>query len=448
MDTRLDELNHEVGRRARSVALIGGILMVAGSAACRREVAAPQLSYLAILPTIIAPQPSVAGRVYEYRVREMSGQIPIDTVIAVAPTDTVILPLQPATYIVELDGVPAQCRIKDGSERHVLIAEHTNTTALRYVVMCQSQLVISIATDGYQANQEYVYHVADAAGKERVGLLRAIDTLEIEGLAAGPAAVDLANVPAHCIVTTDGGAQRRPVIDSAGGVAIDFLVRCADPLHRPRVQFLRATYHDGVAGMVFKANDPDRDLERYVWDLTDCRRASVLPAGASTRAGLGGGRTANFDTMTVIATFDVGIPDSVMRSGSKCAALWLADSQGNPSEVVEVPLSGSSNLPTATLYNAHFLSTELLRTELVADDPDGDFVGVFVQVRLRDGTLGQPDGNPDMAYFNTVGYIGSVVPDVPLGNGRVGYDAFYAVIVYLLDGQGNFTRLEDADLFH
>jgi len=427
--------------------LIGGILMVAGSAACH-EAAAPQLSYLAILPTIIAPQPAVAGTVYKYRVREMSGEIPVDTVISVAPTDTVILPLRPATYIVDLDGVPSQCRIKDGHERYVLIAERTNTTALRYVVMCQSQLVISIATDGFDAHQVYVYHVATADGNERLGLLHANDTLEIEGLAVGTAVVDLGNVASHCIVTSDGGTERRVEIDSTGGVAVDFLVRCADPLHRPHIQLLRASYHDGVAGMVFKANDSDRDLERYVWDLTDCRRTSVLPLGASTRGGLGGGRTANFDTMTVLATFDVGIPDSVMRSGAKCAALWLADSQGNPSEVVEVPLGGSGHAPSATIFNAHLLSTELLRTELAADDADGDFVGVFVQVRLRDGTLGQPDGNPDMAYFNTVGYLGSAVPDVPLGNGRLTYDALYAVIVYLLDAQGNFTRLEDADLFH
>lgn len=441
MDKRHDEV----------VWRIGLLLLVAGSAACR-EAAAPQLSYLAILPTIIAPQPAVAGQRYQYRVHELSGEIPVDTVVSVAPTDTVILALPPATYVVDLQGVPAQCRIKDGSERYVLIAEHTNTTALRYVVLCQSQLVITIAADGFHANGDYVYHLTAADGTERLGLLHSSDTLELEGLAVGPATIDLGGVPSYCIVSTNGGTQQRVEIDSTGGAGVAFLVHCADPLHRPHIQSLRASYHDGVAGMVFKPTDPDRDIERYVWDLTDCRRNSLLPLGASTRSGLGGGRTANFDTMTVLATFDVGIADSVMHSGGgpKCAAVWVADAQGNPSEVVETPLGGSGggHAPTATFFNAHFLSVELLRTDLTAGDPDGDFVGVFVQVRLRDGALGIPDGNPDMAYFNTVGYIGSAVPDVPLGTGRLGYDSFYALIVYLLDAQGNFTRIEDADLFH
>jgi len=414
--------------------------------ACR-DVAAPDVSYLAIVPTILAPQPSVAGTRYRYRVRELSGEIPIDTVLSVAPSDTVILPLPPATYVVDLDGVPPQCRIRDGNERYVLIAEKTNTTALRYFVVCQSQLVLSAFTDGMNAPAQLVYHITAADGHERLGLVGANDTLAFEGLMPGVATIDLGGVPANCITTNDGGAQRRVQIDSIGGAEVDFRVRCADPIHRPHVLSLRASYHDGALGIVFRAGDADRDVERYVWDLTDCRRTSLLPFGASTRAGLSGGRTANFDTMTVLATFDLGVPDSVMAG--KCAALWLADTQGNPSEVVEVPLGGQGggHAPSATLFNAHFLSTELLRTELVADDPDGDFVGVFVQVRLRDGTLGTPDGNPDVAYFNTVGYLGSAVPDVPLGNGRLSYDSFYAVIVYLLDAQGNFTRLEDADLF-
>jgi hypothetical protein len=443
VDPRLDELDHEVARRLlnRFVPWLLGTLVLSGC----REAAAPQLSYLAILPTILAPQSTIAGSHYHYRVHELSGQLPIDTIVSVAPTDTVILPLPAATYVVDLDGVPPQCRVRDGNERYVLIAPNTNTTALRYFVVCQSQLLLAVFTDGPEAGLEFVYHVADAAGRERVGLLRANDTLELEGLAWGPATIDLGNVPARCITTNDGGSQRHVQIDSGGGVEVDFRVRCADPVHRPHIQSLHASYHDGIAGIVFKASDPDRDLERYVWDVTDCDRTSVLPQGAGTRGGLGAGRTANFDTMTVLATFDIGLPDSIMKG--KCVALWLADTQANPSEVVEVPFGGSGHAPDASIFNAHFLGTDILRTDLVAKDLDGDFVGVFVQVRLRDGTLGAPDGTEDIAYFNTVGYLGSAVPDVPLGNGRLTYDSFYAIIVYLLDAQGNFTRIEDADLF-
>ena len=388
----------------------------------------------------------MAGTRYHYRVHELSGQIPIDTTVSAAPADTVILPLPAATYVVELDGVPPQCHVRESGERYVLIAANTNTTALRYFVVCQSQLLLSVFTDGPDSALEFVYHIADAEGHERIGLLRGTDTLDFEGLAWGEATVDLGNVPSRCIVASDGGNRRRVPIDSGGGVDVNFRVRCADPIHRPHIESLHATYHDGVLGIVFHAGDPDRDLERYIWDLTDCRRTSLLPNGASTRSGLGAGRTANWDTVTVLTTFDIGLPDAELTG--KCAALWLADTQGNPSEVIEVPLGAAGRPPGAATYNAHFLGTDLLRTDLVATDADGDFVGVFVQVRLRDGTLGTPDGTEDVAYFNTVGYLGSAVPDVPLGSGRLTYDSFYAVIVYLLDAQGNFTRLEDADLFH
>ncbi len=388
----------------------------------------------------------MAGTRYHYRVHEYSGQIPIDTVVSVAPTDTVILSLPAATYVVDLDGVPSQCRVRDGLERLVLIAANTNTTALRYFVVCQPQLLLSVFVDGPDSGQPFVYHVEDAAGQQRLGLIRANDTLEFEGLATGEATVDLGNVPDRCITVNNGGNARRVSIDSVGGVEVDFLVRCADPIHRPHIESLHATYHDGALGIVFHASDPDRDIERYIWDLTDYRRTSLLPNGSSTRSGLGGGRTANFDTMTVLATFEIGLPDSAVTG--KCAALWLADTQGNPSEVVEVPLGAGGRAPGASVFNAHFLGTDVLRTDLTATDPDGDFVGVFVQVRLRDGTLGIPDGNEDIAYFNTVGYLGDAVPDVPLGSGRLPYDAFYAEIGYLMDARGNFTRIEDADLFH
>src|SRR5262249_10488748 len=259
-----------------------GTLMVIGC----REVTAPQVSYLAIIPTILAPQSSVAGSRYHYRVHELSGQIKIDTVVSVAPADPVILPLPPATYVVDLDGVPPQCRVREGYERYVLIAANTNTTALRYFVVCQSQLTLSVFTDGPESGLEFVYHIADAAGHQRGGLAHAHDTLAVAGPARGAAGIHPGSGPAQCITTNDGGNQRRIQIDSGGGVAIDFRVRCAEPLHRPHILSVRATYHDGIAGVVFRAGDPDRDIERYVWDLTDCRRASLLPNGPGTRAGL------------------------------------------------------------------------------------------------------------------------------------------------------------------
>jgi hypothetical protein len=98
------------------------------------------------------------------------------------------------------------------------------------------------------------------------------------------------------------------------------------------------------------------------------------------------------------------------------------------------------------LFNAHFLGILALRTDLAVQDPDGDFLGVFVKMQMRDGAVGAPNGAPDSRFFNYIGELGSSVPDVSLA-APFTYDKYQAVIVYLLDAQGNVTRLEDDDLF-
>src|SRR6185437_3868388 len=116
-------------------------------------------------------------------------------------------------------------------------------------------------------------------------------------------------------VTSDGGAHRTVNIDPAGGAHVDLVVHCSDPAHQPHVLAVHATYRDGVAGLVFRGGDPDRDIDRYFWDLTDCRRNSLLPSGRLQLGGLRAGRTENRDTITVLVAFDVGLPDSVARRG-------------------------------------------------------------------------------------------------------------------------------------
>ena len=79
-------------------------------------------------------------------------------------------------------------------------------------------------------------------------------------------------------------------------------------------------------------------------------------------------------------------------------------------------------------------------------DPDGDFAGVFVAARLRDGILSPPDGQPDIGIYNVAGYLVPNLPDLPLTS-RIQYGDVLAIIVYLVDAAGNFTRLEDSDVF-
>jgi hypothetical protein len=414
-------------------------------AACR-DAAAPvfQPPYLAIVARIAAPDPATAGSSYRYHVRELSGTLGIDTVVVAAPTDTVVLSVPPATYAVDVEGIPPRCRVRDGTARAVLIAEGTNTTLIRYFVACQAQLTVTVLTDGAEVDSGFVYALTTSDGAQRVGLLHATDTLLLPNLPTGPAVFDLANVAGNCTVTNDGGGRRQVVIDSTGGAALDFRIVCSDPALRPAITALAASYHNGIGGLYLRAGDPDRDLERFSWDVTDCHRASVI-GGARQRGHVTIGRTPNQDTITIVAAFDIGLPDSAMAG--TCVAVWVADLAGNISVVWEVPLGTGGSPPEATTFNAHFYGTGLLRTEVSAGDADGDFAGVFVAFRLRDGVLGPTDGAPDVAYYNTSGFLGSAVPDLPLGTGVLTYDNFYAVIVYLIDARGNVTRLEDADLF-
>jgi hypothetical protein len=123
------------------------------------------------------------------------------------------------------------------------------------------------------------------------------------------------------------------------------------------------------------------------------------------------------------------------------------DQQGNQSPVVEQPLEMRSPLaPSAGAFNAHFQGIVAVHTSLQIQDPDGDFVGVFAAARIRDGLLGPPDGVPDLGVFTATGYVGAQVPDLALG-GLLTYQDVYGIVVYVFDGAGHFTRLEDDDLF-
>ena len=427
-------------------AALGGVCAAATVGGCREIIEpAVQPPYLAIVAQVIGA-PDAGGVQYHYHVRELSGTLGVDTVVRVAPSDTVILSLRPATYTVDVTGIPPHCAVRDGTLRAVQIAEGTNTTLVRYFIACLADLTVTVLADGVDLDSDFVYHLAAADGSELLGILHARDTIVVPQLAPGPAVFDLANVSTNCTVTSDGGTHRVISIDTAGGVELNIRIVCADPARRPNVEAVGVSAAGGVIGLYLRATDPDSDIDRFSWDLTDCRRNSLLPGGARQRGHLSTGRTAYQDTITVVSAFEISLPDSAV-GGARCGAVWVADQEGNVSPVVEVPLTTSGTAPVATQFNAHFLGTGYLRTDLAAQDVDGDFVGSFIAYRLRDGVLGPPDGVPDVGYYNTAGLLGSTIPDLPLGTGVLTYDNFYGVVVYLIDARGLVTRLEDADLF-
>ena len=422
------------------------IAIGAGTVGCEHATGPVAASYLAIVTLIDAPVGIDPGAHYSYRVRELSGTLGIDTTVSVAPQDTVILRLPPATYGVTLAGLPPPCASRYGLQQYLVVVDGPSTSLARYYVSCQTPLTVYTFSEGTAPDPEMVYRLRAPDGAERIGIAGANDTLRFDALAAGEYEFSLSLIAPHCVVTSDGGTDPRVTIPPGGGAELDVHIACSDEALRPHLVDAAATYRQGVSALVFRVTDPDRDVERYVWDLTDCRGTSLLPGGARTRRGLSSGRTRFQDTVTVVAAFEVGLPDSALVG--RCTGLRVADELGNTTPVVELPIRVPiSTPPTATTFNAYTIGTAAVRTDLNASDVDDDYVGVFVTALLRDGVLAAPDGQPDVGIYGVAGYLGTAVPDLPLGS-RIQYGDVYAVIVYLIDAKGNVTRMEDGDLFH
>lgn len=411
---------------------------------CEQATDPLQVSYIAIVTLVDDPSTIGSTARVDYRVTELSGTIPFDKVYRVSPFDTVIVQVEPATYSVTLAGIPSYCRLRYGDRQDLYVAPGTNTTIARYFASCTPPLTIRTFTEGLDPDPEYVYRIAPAGGNETVGLIGGTDTVSFDTLPAGPYTIELSHVSANCDVVSDQGARQQVQVDSLGGTEAQFRVNCSDPAKRPMLLSLAGSYHDGAAAFTFRAADPDRNLERYYWDLTNCQGRSLLSGGARLRRGLSQGRTFGLDTVTVVAAFEVGLPDDSLQG--RCMSLRVADEFGNSTPVIERTLGGSGTAPSAVGFNALLLGSAALHTSMTATDPDGDFAGVFPEARLRDGVLGPSDGNPDLGIYSAAGYLDTGIPDVPLG-GRIQYYDVYAVIVYLVDAQGNFTRVEDADVF-
>jgi hypothetical protein len=419
--------------------LIAGCKEVTGPT---RRVGPP---YLAALVKFDTPSPSVIGSVYRYRVRELSGTVGFDTTIAVHPTDTVIVPVVPATYAIRLTGVPPQCHLRGSTDQMVVVPEKSNTSLARFFIRCETQVTVTLTTTGYQPDIKLLYALTSTDGHQRTGIVGGSDTLLFNGIGAGPATFDLASVPENCEVTSDGGVRQALQVDSTAGTSLSFRLSCSDPAHRPRLVGFHSSYHDGSAAVFFRVIDPDGDIDRYYWDITNCRRKSLLVGGARLRGPLGTPWTTGRDTVIIVGGFDVGLPDDSVRG--KCAVLWAADQSGNTTTISQVDLGGSGHPPVATAFNGRFVGTGLLRTDLGVSDPDGDFAGVFATFRVREGVFGPASSTTNVLLYNASGIPAGAVPDIPMQGPPFVYDNFYGITVFLIDSAGNFTRLQDDDLF-
>jgi hypothetical protein len=322
------------------------------------------------------------------------------------------------------------------------VPENSNTALVRNQISCQSLITVSTATDGTTPDASYVYHLT-GPNTDRSGILNANDTLRIDGIPPGTYTVNLGHVSGNCVITNDGGSRLQFAIADSGGTTADFRVTCSEEAARPKLIFFQSSYHDGASGFMLRAVDPNRDIERYYWDITDCNGKSVIAGGGRLRRGLTQGPTSGLDTVTVFGAIELGLPDAGMQG--KCTSIRVADEYGNTTPIIEEPIGNEAAGPQPTVFNAKFITTAQLGTTMQVADPK--FAGVFLAATLRDGVLFSPDGHPDVGVYNAVGYSDLLLPTVPLGGGRPQYYDYYSVIAYLFDTAGNFTRLEDNDLF-
>lgn len=428
-----------------------GVLALGAAAhGCAIDTTAPAgAPYLAVVVLVDAPDEVTSRGPYRFRVRELSGSIKRDTTFFATPRDTVILSVEPATYVVEIDDVPAACGVRQGGIQYVVVPPNTNTSLARFLLTCRNALTLTVLSDGNLLDSSYVYTVTGEDKSIRTGTLAPSDTVLLDNVKPGNYVVALRHVAENCTVLSTNGDNVPVTIGAIGGATHNFRITCSEPSKRPRVSLLRGSYDRGAVGLLIRVVDPDKDVERFAWDITDCARRSVLPGGWRGRGGFAGWENVtNRDTAIIISGFDV--PLSNEQLAGKCQALYVGDERGNISEIVEIPLTPRNALRSsgALVFNGSYIGTVALRVLLEVSDPNNDFVGAFLAYNLRDGVVILPaDGVPDRVILQPAGIIGATFPELPFNIGFGQWSDYLTVTVYLLDREGNVTRLEDTNLF-
>lgn len=405
--------------------------------------------YLAVVVLVDAPDAVTVRGPYGFRVRELSGTLHYDSAFQATPRDTVILSVQPATYLVEMAGVPESCGVRDGRAQLIAVLPNTNTSLARFLITCRNALTLVALTDGSQPDSGYVYTLTGAKGGTRAGALAANDTLLLDNLPPDDYVVSLRHVQPNCQVMSNGGDNVAVSVSDKGGATAFFRVACSEPARRPRIASFAGSWFDGSAGFVARIADIDRDVERYGWDITDCQRRTLLPGGERRRGGFSGfPGISDVDTAVIVGAFDIPLAESQLKAA--CMSLWIGDERGNVSEIKQIPLvkRRTERTPSALIFNATYLDTTALRVSLDVVDPQNDYVGVLVVYNTRDGIVSLPaDGQPDRLLFYPAGIIGTAIPDIPFGIGYGQWSDYLFVTVYLVDNEGNMRRLDDTDLF-
>lgn len=430
-----------------NIVTLGVLALVACSGDGNEPPPGPAPPYLAIVTRVDAAAGVFAGDEYRFRVREQSGTLGVDTTL-VAPSlvDTLILsvPNQSANYEITIEGVPDKCASRYGDDTIALVPANSNTTLVRYFIICRPLIQLFVQTDGVDRDDGYLYRLT-GPGVERVGQVSAQDTLLLEDLAPGWYRMDVGGIASNCTPISNGLDALDIEIPAEGGVSSLLRIACSDPSRLPSFASLDATYAEGWVGVAAVVADPDGDLDNYTWDVTDCRGHSTIGAGTRSYRGILANR-GSVDTVVLPLALEVG--EALPAIEGHCLAMRVFDRMGNSSAVKQVPLR--PNDPSAPLepgsFNARITQDQaVIRTAVAIDMSSPRVLGLFPTVRFRDGILAPPDGNPDTGIYGIAGYVTSMLPDVRLGGRFQWYDVL-AVELYVVDRRGNLRRLRDDHL--
>jgi hypothetical protein len=425
-----------------------GLILGLGSLACESAPTGPDGGFLVVLTNSTGPPEIDRGGDWVLRVRELSGEIFPDTTILVQPVDTVILEVPLATYFTTLTGVPDACSVRGGPIQQGLVPEAGTTRTIRYAVDCFSYLVVRTQTVGQALDSAFVYRIAYPDGRSTFGRAEPTDTIRPDGVVEGRYRVDLAHVARNCVVTSNGGRERRLTVSPPRSTTVSFTVVCNDEVFRPRILKVGATVRDTLGAFYLEATDPGSpgavtfpDIDRYVWDLTDCRQNSMLREGAVERSGLFSQtqRTRGQDTVRINLMMYVELADPDLPP--RCVSLRVVDFDGNTTEVVEKRLSTpAGSPPVIAAFDARLVGPvddPRLSFTLEASDPDGDLAGSYLRFILDDGSV---------VNRGITGHVDTTIPDFRFRGSGLPEARVVGVVVFAIDREGSFVLAEDYDL--
>lgn len=429
----------------RALALLGCLAGASCDTATEPDFRPP---YLAIVPRVATVPGMQLPTTVRYRIRLLTTPGGLDTIVRAGLRDTVVLSLPPSTYEVERLDVPSRCALDPATPQEAVLFPNTNTTVVRLNLACQPSLVVTFGMEGEAPRAPVVFeHVAPGAAS-RTRSVSLTDTLVLDALAPGAHRLGVSALPSNCLFVSPGGADTQPVdVPAAGGVRAELRVHCALAAQRPQVRSFGASVVDTTVAFTLRATDPDRNLDRYVFDLTDCAGRSRFPTGARSRTGLLPAFGPSADTSVVVAAFDAEVPrDTLLAS---CLAVRVIDRDGNSSAISSRRLGPpiAARAPVLQQFDAFFVTRDRMDLVASATDPDGDLEGSFVLLQFRDGSItGVFDGRPDVGILNTIGFPRTMLPTVPAGAGRPQFEDYAAVALVVVDRAGNATRRVDTRL--